>query len=264
MSNAKPFVKWAGGKRKIVYLLRLRFPNGFPNKTATYWEPFVGGGAVFFAIADQIEHAVLSDKNVELMTTYRVVKSYLPELVDQLEFHARKHSELGRDHYYSVRDQSPRSDVCIASRFLYLNKTCFNGLYRVNKNGTFNVPMGDYTNPNICDKKTLCAVSEVLKRAEIRSGDYTNECVVYPNEGDFVYCDPPYDKTFTQYVSDGFGRSDQELLFAQATKWARKANVMVSNAQTDMIKCIWGGVETFFNRRTPGHWIERIESWQHQ
>lgn len=263
MPRTTPFVKWAGGKRKIVSVLQRRFPLGFPNRKVTYWEPFVGGGALFFSIADRIEHAVLSDKNRELMTAYQVIKTEISELLEQLEFHSYKHRELGSGHYYAVREQSPEDPVGVAARFLYLNKTCFNGLYRVNKKGHFNVPMGDYSNPNICDESTIRSVNEALKIAEIRSGDYANEQIVHPRSGDFVYCDPPYDEAFTQYVPSGFGTSDQEALFERATQWAKSADVMVSNAQTTMIKCIWNGggeMDTFFGSCSARNRVTRIKS----
>ena len=265
MPRAKPFVKWAGGKGKILHELELRFPAGFPNRECTYWEPFLGGGAVFFAIADRIEHAVLSDLNADLMTAYRVIKTNLEQLLEKLEFHTRKHAELGKQHYYPVREQAPQNEVDVAARFLYLNKTCYNGLYRVNRAGRFNVPIGDYKNPRICDTKNLRAVHEALKRAELRCGDYLDDRVTRPGDRDFVYCDPPYDQTFSQYVSEGFGKSDQEALFNRATEWAQVADVMVSNAQTELIKRIWtgGGVDTLNDSSTPSNWFSSIKSRQY-
>ena len=138
---ANPFVKWAGGKRALIPSLS---PH-FPERIGTYWEPFVGGGAVFFTMANRINRAILSDTNEELILTYHIVKNQVEELIEALRVHEQKHANRG--YYLSMRSQEPTSALDIAARFLYLNKTCYNGLYRVNKQGKFNVPKGRYKNP---------------------------------------------------------------------------------------------------------------------
>ena len=220
---------------------------GFPNERCTYWEPFVGGGALFFAIADEVSKAVLSDKNKELITTYKVVQSQLSDLIKRLSDHQREHMDLGEVHYYRTRKQIPNSPVDIAARFIYLNKTCFNGLYRVNSKGEFNVPIGRYKDPKICDRDLLEAVSKSLQKAELRVADFRDRDVITPRLGDVVYCDPPYDQSFTQYVPGGFDRSEQHALRVEAEYWGENARVMVSNADTKLIRCIWGGGRRDFN-----------------
>ena len=202
----QPFVKWAGGKRRLVPALA----PYFPDEIGTYWEPFVGGAAVFFAFARRIKHAVLSDTNEELVLTYQIVKSDVEALIEQLRLHKRKHDkragqtyEDGKTYYRRVRDAEPTEPVEIAARFLYLNKTCYNGLYRVNSKGKFNVPEGRYKNPDICNADRLRETSQVLQNATIRVGDFTS--IVQPSRNDFVYCDPPYDGVFTSYQASGFG-----------------------------------------------------------
>ena len=156
-ARAYPFLKWAGGKRAIVSDIARRLPPTF----GTYWEPFVGGGAVFFALDRRLQAAQLSDVNVELVRTYQVIRDQPERLIAALQEHAAHHSQ---EHYLATRELSdhPRA-VEIAARMIYLNKTCFNGLYRVNRRGEFNVPMGSYKNPNICDapptsgRRVLCS-----------------------------------------------------------------------------------------------------------
>ncbi len=231
-ARARPFVKWAGGKRTLIPEIAQRLPDDFN----VYWEPFLGGGAVFFALDSRIRSAHLSDVNQELALTYQVVRNSPHALVSKLEDHARLHS---KDHYLRVRkmDGIP-SAIEVAARFIYLNKTCFNGLYRVNKSGQFNVPMGKYKNPTICDAENLHAASEVLHKAEVRLGDFAK---IDPSNGDFVYADPPYDGTFAEYDSGGFTDADQRRLRDAAVKWHRLgAAVMVSNADTPLIRDLYG------------------------
>ena len=231
---AAPFVKWAGGKRSVMPSIA----EHFPDEIGTYWEPFVGGGAVFFTMADRINQAILSDTNEELLITYNVVKSNVGELITLLKDHTLKHKRA--DYYNKVKKMKPTEELEIAGRFIYLNKTCFNGLYRVNKKGQFNVPKGKYKNPNICDEERLKAASKVLKKATIKIGDFNN--VVSPNTGDFVYCDPPYDECFTSYQPGGFNDEDQKRLRDAAKQWIEDgASVMVSNSHTDLIKRLYAG-----------------------
>ena len=230
-TRARPFVKWAGGKRAIVPEIAHRLPESI----RTYWEPFLGGGAVFFALDRRIGTAQLSDVNAELALTYQMVRTRADRLIEVLNEHARLHSKA---HYLKVRKMDENlNSVERAARFIYLNKTCFNGLYRVNKSGRFNVPMGRYKNPAICDEDNLRAASEVLQKATVRIGDFTR---IQPTKGDFIYADPPYDGTFTGYDSIGFTADDQRRLRDAALRWhGEGAAVMVSNADTPHIRSLY-------------------------
>lgn len=231
--QATPFVKWVGGKRALVPDIK----KYFPEKIETYWEPFVGGGAVFFAMADRIEHAVLSDLNEELVTTYNVIKTQVDDLIEVLRIHECEHKE-DDGYYLHVRACEPKNALDIAARFIYLNKTCYNGLYRVNRSGKFNVPKGRYKNPGICNEDNLRAVSTVLSKAEIVQGNFEN--IVYPESGDFIYCDPPYDDCFTNYQAGGFTVDDQMRLRDTINAWVdAKANVMLSNSNTPLIRKLY-------------------------
>ena len=238
---AQPFVKWAGGKRSLVPTLA----SYFPDEIGTYWEPFVGGGAVFFAFAKRIKHAILSDTNEELVLAYQVVKSDVEALIEQLRLHKRKHEkrtgqtyEDGKTYYRRVRDAAPSDPVEIAARFIYLNKTCYNGLYRVNSQGKFNVPEGRYKNPDICNADRLRETSQALENAIIRVGDFAS--IVQPGRDDVVYCDPPYDGVFTGYQASGFGENDQERLRNAANAWSRSgAKVVLSNADTPAMRNLY-------------------------
>ena len=232
---AAPFVKWAGGKRALIPDIA----RHFPKRVGTYWEPFVGGGAVFFTMADRIDRAILSDRNEELLVAYQVVKDHVDDLIDALRAHERGHHR-DEKYYLRVRSQDPESALDIAARFIYLNKTCYNGLYRVNKAGRFNVPKGRYKNPDICNAERLRAASRVLGKATIRIGDF--ERAARPGAGDFVYCDPPYDDCFTGYQAGGFDADDQERLRDAIQGWvAAGADVMMSNSDTPLIRRLYRG-----------------------
>ncbi|MDE0609361.1 MAG: DNA adenine methylase [Anaerolineaceae bacterium] len=232
-ARARPFVKWAGGKRALIPdIARL-----LPEHIGIYWEPFVGGGAVFFALDSRISTARLSDINAELVLTYQVIRKRPEELIERLACHAQQHPH--KDYYYQVRKMTHSPDpVDVAARFIYLNKTCYNGLYRVNKKGQFNVPRGRYKNPLICDADGLRKASEVLGKATMHFVDFGR---IEPGHQDFVYCDPPYDGTFSGYASDGFGDDDQRRLRDVALKWHQAgAQVMISNADTGLIRGLYG------------------------
>lgn len=231
--KASPFVKWAGGKRSIIPII-----NEFlPASIETYHEPFVGGGAVFFAFEDRIKTATLADLNEELVLAYRSILQQTDEVIVALEKHAVNHNTKG--YYIKVRDkQNPKDPVGIAARFMYLNKTCYNGLYRVNKSGKFNVPQGKYKNPKICDPVNLKNVARVLEKATIRIGQFYE--TILPKSGDFVYCDPPYDGTFAGYQAQGFGDTDQERLKETVDEWTKQnVSVMVSNSDTSLIRKLY-------------------------
>ena len=231
-ARARPFVKWAGGKRAVVPEIAKRLPDSFN----TYWEPFLGGGAVFFALDSRIQSAQLSDVNAELALTYQMVRNHSDKVMPLLSDHAERHS---KKHYLAVRKMNGMpSAVEVAARFIYLNKTCYNGLYRVNKKGLFNVPMGSYKNPVICDSDGIQAASEVLQKATVRIGDFDK---IAPTAGAFVYADPPYDGTFNGYDSNGFEKAEQRRLRDAALKWHKLgAAVMLSNSDTPLIRSLYG------------------------
>ena len=241
--TASPFVKWAGGKRNLIPAIA----RHFPDRVGDYWEPFVGGGAVFFRFARRIERAVLSDSNADLTTTYQVVKTDVEALIARLRTHDAAHRRRagrtykdGRTYYYRVRDEAPSDAVEVAARFIYLNKTCFNGLYRVNKAGRFNVPEGSYVNPDICNADKLRRASKALANATVLPGDF--ERTVRPSAGDFIYCDPPYDGTFTSYQAGGFAADAQRRLRDAADRWvAAGATVLLSNADTAAMRRLYKG-----------------------
>lgn len=240
----KPFVKWVGGKRQLLAQFRklnLYPPELFDIKTGRYFEPFVGGGAVFFDLLP--EKGFLSDLNNELVTTYNVIKSDVDSLIASLKKH-----KTDKDYFLKIRSQDPKklNDLAVASRFIFLNRTCFNGMYRVNSKGGFNVPYGKYTNPLICDENNLKKVSKALQGIEIKHQDY-KEVLKKAKKGDFVYFDPPYypvSKTasFTSYTAESFLDKEQiELRDTVLELHKRGCYVMLSNSDTPFINKIYSG-----------------------
>jgi DNA adenine methylase len=233
--KASPFVKWAGGKRSIVTELVKRLPESFN----VYWEPFVGGGALFFEIDSKLKSVFLSDSNWELIIAYNAIKKDPEALIEKLEEHARKHN---KKYYYRIRNQQALQDpIDVAARFLYLNKTCYNGLYRVNKKGEFNVPIGSYTSPEIVQHDNIMLCSTALQKAQI---EYREFDTIDPESGDFVYFDPPYHPTgsgsFTKYTKQDFSEKDQARLRDFATKLNKQdIKVMVSNSDTPFIRDLY-------------------------
>ncbi|HLY30490.1 MAG TPA: Dam family site-specific DNA-(adenine-N6)-methyltransferase, partial [Ktedonobacterales bacterium] len=207
--GVQPIIKWAGGKRSLIPQLRKLLP---PLATMQgYYEPFVGSAALFFHL--QHRPACLSDSNGELINLYSVVRDRVEALIVTLGIHVNEEA-----HYYRVRAQQPEtlSEVERAARFLYLNKTCYNGLYRVNRKGQFNVPFGSYRNPTICDAPALRAASRALQGVTLRLADYET-ALKSAEAGDFIYFDPPYhpvSKTasFTSYTDTPFGEDEQARL----------------------------------------------------
>lgn len=242
----KPFVKWVGGKRQLLAQFRkmnLYPPENFDPKKSKYFEPFVGGGAVFFDLLP--EEGFLSDLNKELVVTYNVIKNDLEKLIASLKKH-----KTDKDYFLEVRAQDPNklSDVAVASRFIFLNRTCFNGMYRVNSKGGFNVPFGKYTNPLICDEDNLRKVSKALQNIDIKHQDY-KEVLKKAKKGDFVYFDPPYypvSKTasFTSYTAETFLEKEQtELRDTLVDLSKRGCFVMLSNSDTPFINKIYSGIK---------------------
>lgn len=227
--SVKPFIKWVGGKRSILPLLVRRLPKEYN----TYHEPFLGGGALFFATAPKV--ASLSDINDRLITTYSAVRDEVDTLVELLDIHQRRHN---KEYYLNVRVTLPEEHgVKLAALFIYLNKTCFNGLYRVNKSGEFNVPIGTNDKPPILREEVLRAAHKALQGVELNSHEGTS-CA--PVSGDFYYLDPPYYKTFTGYDRAGFSEVCHRTL-AETCKKIDKAGAsfMLSNSNEQFIKKLY-------------------------
>ena len=242
----KPFVKWVGGKRQLLAQFRrlnLYPPEKFNPKTGKYFEPFVGGGAVFFDLLP--DKACLSDLNNELITAYNVIKNDVERLISSLQKHKNN-----KEYFLKIRAQRPAvlSDLEVASRFIFLNRTCFNGLYRVNRSGGFNAPFGRYSNPLICDAYNLRKVSKALHRTEIKCEDY-KAVLKRAKKGDFIYFDPPYypkSKTasFTSYTSEAFLEKEQfELRDVFVKLHQRGCFVMLSNSDTPFINKIYSEIK---------------------
>jgi DNA adenine methylase len=237
----KPFLKWAGGKGALLHEILPRLPS----KINTYYEPFLGGGAVFFALASEarFKRAILSDANEELALTYGTLRDFPDPLVQVLKRHV-----YDEDHYYAVRGINSKKlgPPARAARFIYLNRTCFNGLYRVNKKGEFNVPFGRYTNPTICDEPALRLVSASLQSIAICSIDF-EMAVMTAERRDAVYFDPPYvplseTSNFTAYSKGGFGEADHVRLrdcFAALDK--KGVHVLLSNSDTPFVRKLYKG-----------------------
>ena len=239
----RPFLKWVGGKRSLLKEIHARLPQSFNN----YFEPFLGGGAVFFSLSNKIKQATLADNNLELVLTYRVIQKEPHALIARLKEHAKEHSKT---YYYAVRKIEPSTPLETAARFLYLNKTCFNGLFRVNKSGKFNSPMGKYEKPNIVQEENIMVCHEVLQKAWIKFGDFSE---INPEKGDFVYFDPPYHPTtelsFTDYTKDSFSESDQVRLRDFVIELHKRGvYVMLSNSKTSFVESIYN--KKYFTQHT--------------
>jgi DNA adenine methylase len=223
--TAKPFLKWAGGKTQLITEIERSLPSEITNKKFTYIEPFVGSGAVLFWMLNnfpKLEKAVINDINSDLINTYRVIASKPKELISilqqlQSEFHALEtNTEEKKAYYYQKRElYNTRTEEQSeqAALFIFLNRTCFNGLYRVNKNNGYNVPMGSYKRPTICDKENILAVSTALQKVEILSGDY-EKTLNEATSNSFFYFDPPYKplsntSSFNSYAKDDFNDEEQ-------------------------------------------------------
>jgi DNA adenine methylase len=230
---AKPFLKWAGGKGASLPRLLARLPERVRDEV-TYHEPFVGGGALFFALRPR--RAILTDLNERLVRTYRAVRDNPSEVVGRLREMEAIHRKRGAAYFYEVRQREvdQLADVDVASWLIYLNRTCFNGLYRVNRAGRFNVPAGRHTNPTVCDEETLSSSSQALQGADICVADF-REALSRVRPGDVVYCDPPYlplsAKGHTAYTAAGFTPADHtELRDVVLTLKRRGAYVLLSNS----------------------------------
>jgi DNA adenine methylase len=236
-TRAKPFMKWAGGKGQLLQQLLSRMPESF----GSYFEPFVGGGALFFGLSSlgMLKDTYLTDVNEPLIETYKAVRDNVDEVIRNLKTHRNE-----EDYYYGVRTTAPRKPETRAARLIYLNKTCFNGLYRTNLQGRFNVPFGHYKKPNFCNEDNLRAASAALQDAQIECLEYS-DAVRRASEGDFVYFDPPYQpltktSSFTTYSRNGFKEEDQERLSETFRDLAgRGVYVMLSNSDTPLIRKLY-------------------------
>jgi DNA adenine methylase len=248
--RCSPFVKWAGGKTQLLGELDPFIPQDFDR----YFEPFLGGGAMFFHLVSRNKFfkAYLSDKNAELINAYAVVKNDVQSLIKVLRKNENSFNDDRHEYYYRLRKARFVSEVERAARFITLNKTCFNGLYRVNKNGDFNVPIGSYKNPLICDSNNLEKVNVSLNFTEawLKAAGY-KEALEMAEEGDFIYLDPPYDPTsktsnFTSYTEFGFGDEDQEELRDIFEKLDRKGcKIILSNSDTPFIRSLYKGYKKY-------------------
>ena len=231
--GATPFIKWAGGKRRLVEKISSIFPPDFKD----YYEPFVGGGALFFHMGDRARSCHLSDTNEELISSYKVISCDPKNLIIALKKHEKKHD---RGYYMKMREMGFMDDeIQISARFLYLNKTCFNGLYRVNKKGHFNVPIGSYKNPKICDEEGIMKAHEALKNTEINLLPFNK---IKPKKDDLVYCDPPYHGKFDGYTKEGFDEDSHKSLRDSCVTWRGKGvKVIVSNSNNEFISSLYRG-----------------------
>jgi DNA adenine methylase len=235
-TSPRPFLKWAGGKSRLIQQYIPYFPKSYKN----YYEPFLGGGAVFFYL--QPKTATLTDINTELINAYCCVRDHVEELITLLKEHKNRHN---KDYYYSVRNYSGGTEIEKAARLIYLNKTCFNGLYRVNSQGKFNVPLGRYENPNICSEVLLRTASEALSTSKIQQTDFIDVLNYATNSDDFIYFDPPYypvseTSYFTAYSSYRFAEVQQVELKDVFEKLAeRGVKVMLSNSDCEFVRNLY-------------------------
>lgn len=249
MDTIKPFVKWAGGKGSLIAQLKNFYPYELKNGTISkYIEPFVGGGAVLIDILQKydVKEAYAFDINIDLINCYNVIKKDVESLIKELEGTEEKYlildAEKRQEKFYSIREEYNSYRINVnevnvkrAAEFIFLNRTCFNGLYRVNRNGDFNVPCGKYKNPTICDSKNLRNLSKLLRNVVFQYGDYKTS-IKYIDNNTFVYFDPPYrplsiTSGFTSYTKEDFNDENQkELANYYRDLSSRKAKLMLSNS----------------------------------
>ncbi|MGD0534162.1 MAG: DNA adenine methylase [Methanoregula sp.] len=279
VSGGRPFLKWAGGKSQLLGEFGKRLPEGYlKNKTITrYVEPFIGGGAVFFYLNQRFsfEQCTIADLNEELVLTYRVIRKSVNSLIGELEMlesaYLAKNEREREAYYYEIRDAFNRDLPVIdfrhynarwigrAAQIIFLNHTCYNGLFRVNRNGGFNVPFGRYKNPDILNVDNLMEVAARLKNTRIIRGDFT-KCRKYVDDRTFVYFDPPYrplnaTSSFTTYSRGGFSDKDQVRLAKFFRELDRKgATIMLSNSDPGNEKA----GDSFFDDLYDGYTIKRV------
>lgn len=269
---AKPFLKWAGGKGQLLNKFEEMYPQELINGGIdTYIEPFVGGGAVLFDVLQKykVKKAVIVDLNKELINCYRCIKADVSELIKHLKTLQNEflplNDEKRKDYFLKVRNRyneihlNGKYDFEKAADFIFLNKTCFNGLYRVNSKGEFNVPFGKYRNPLICDSENLTLINKLLQNVEIRFGDYS-VCEEYVNGKTFIYFDPPYrplieNTSFVGYDKSGFNDDNQKEL-AEFVKKLDKQNCLVMLSNSDPKNT--NPNDNFFDELYKGFGIDRI------
>lgn len=269
---AKPFLKWAGGKGQLLNKFEEMYPQELINgEIDTYIEPFVGGGAVLFDVLQKykVKKAVIVDLNKELINCYRCIKADVNELINHLKTLQSEFLSLNdnnrKDYFLKVRNRyneihlNGKYDFEKAADFIFLNKTCFNGLYRVNSKGEFNVPFGKYKNPLICDSENLILISKLLQNVEIRFGDYSIS-EEYVNGKTFIYFDPPYrplieNSSFVGYDKSGFNDDNQKEL-AEFVKKLDKRNCLVMLSNSDPKNT--NPNDNFFDELYKGFEIDRI------
>ena len=239
----KPFIKWAGGKSQLLDQLATLYPPQFNG----YHEPFIGSGAVFFDLYARrsLKRARLTDSNAELINCFSMIRDRVDDVIVLLARHKKRHSS---EHYYEIRAQNPERLDTIerAARFIYLNKTCYNGLYRVNSKGQFNVPMGRYKNPGIFDPEELHKAGDALTDIDLAVSDF-RDVIMRARKDDFVYLDPPYHpitktSNFTSYTQNAFGEQEQRAL-AQLFRGldTKGCQVMLSNSWTPFVRDLYEG-----------------------
>lgn len=281
--TAAPFLKWAGGKSQLLRKMESFFPEELKRgRIVRYVEPFVGGGAVFFYIAQKyrVEELVIADVNPELILAYRTVRADVASLIDILSVMERDYLSLGEDerseYFYDVRsrfnEDLPKIDfsaslksspdwIVRTAQLIFLNRTCFNGLFRVNSQGEFNVPFGNYKNPTICNRERLESASHLLQSAHIHLGDFEGTAE-FADENSFVYLDPPYrpissTASFTSYQRDTFDDSEQLRLASFYEKMSKAgAKLMLSNSDPKNED----PEDDFFERAYRGYRIERVKA----
>ena len=273
--QVKPFLKWAGGKGQLIEQFKDYLPKEIKltGRIDKYFEPFIGGGAVFFWLAQeyQIGESYLFDVNADVIIAYKTIKTKVHALIDELKSLELKYFKTTKNkresYYYDRRDEyndiirknTSNNAVARSALLIFLNKTCFNGLFRVNSQGLFNVPFGRYENPNICDEENLVAVSHLLKNSEIERCDFS-ECLKKVDSKSFVYFDPPYrpisnTASFTGYIKNSFDDEDQIRLKEVFNKLDRKdANIMLSNSDPKNVN----PQDNFFDDLYRGNHIERL------
>lgn len=243
--EAQPFIKWVGGKAQLL----TQFDQFLPLHVDRYFEPFIGGGAVFFHLRHRFPQmrAFLRDINPELINTYLAVRDFPQELMLRLDEHSARFRANREIYYYEVRAQhtlAERKVVERAARMIFLNKTCFNGLWRVNARGEFNVPIGSQTKPNLYDEENILAASRALQRVHLEVQDF-RATLAETRRGDFAYIDPPYypvslTANFTSYTKEDFGVEEQNELHAVcASAVARGVRLMLSNSDTPFIRRLY-------------------------
>lgn len=274
MKIVKPFVKWAGGKNSLIPQITKYYPYELKNGTIErYIEPFVGGGAVLIDILQkyEVKEAYAFDINIDLINCYNVIKNNVEELISKLDKKEKEfltlNDEERQGYFYDIRAEynsyklKDELDVKRASEFIFLNRTCFNGLYRVNKDGKFNVPCGKYKNPTICDSINLRNLSKLIKNVIFENGDY-KKSEQYVNDNTFVYFDPPYrplsvTSGFTSYTKEDFNDDNQKELAQYYNKLSLKnAKLMLSNSNPKNVN----ENDNFFEDIYKGFYINEVSA----